>query len=157
MSLISIVLHLLVGCASGPDVAALQAGVDAAIAAKDYGSAVSQADAALKLPEVTAEPARAWRFASARVNALAAGGKGGEVLANLEQLSGAYAAQVTASLYLSLADKVRAAGDGAGCANLLDAGLKKFPEEKAFQAKIEEMKSSVDSAEVERLKALGYL
>lgn len=157
MSLASLVLYVFAGCAAGSDVEALQAGVDAAIASKDFVGGVAQADEALKLPEVAADPARAWRFQSARVNALAAAGKGADVLATLGLLKGTYAAQITASLYLSLADKLRGAGDGVGYANLLDAGLKKFPEEKAFQAKIEEMKSSADSAAVEQLKALGYL
>lgn len=147
----------LAACASGPDVEALQAGVDAAIAAKDYPGAVVKADEALKVQKILADPAKAWRFESGRVNALAAGGKGADVLSTLERLATPYPAQVSASLYLSLADKLRAAGDGGGYTNLLDAGKKRFPADATFQAKIDELKTSVDPAEVERLKALGYL
>lgn len=150
-------LALLAGCASGPDLDAMQKDVDAAVAAKDYTTAVNKADEALKVAEVQKDPAKAWRFESARLNALAAGGKGAEVKSNLERLSGAYSKQITAALYLSLGEKVRAGGDGPGYADLLDAGKKKFPDEAAFQAKIDELKNSADPAEVERLKALGYL
>ena len=79
------------------------------------------------------------------------------MLSTLERLATPYPTQISASLYLSLADKLRAAGDGAGYTNLLDAGKKKFPDEASFQAKIDELKTSADPAEVERLKALGYL
>lgn len=147
----------LAACSSGPDVEALQSGVDAAIAAKDYPGAVAKAEEALKVDKILADPAKAWRFESGRVNALAAGGKGADVLSTLERLAVPYQAQINASLYLSLADKLRGAGDGAGYTNLLDAGKKKFPDEAAFQAKIDELKTSADPAEVERLKALGYL
>lgn len=144
-------------CASGPDVEKLQADVDAAAAAKDYAGAIQKADEALKLPEVSGDAAKAWRFESARLHAQAAAGKGADVKAGLERLAGSNPKQVTASTYLTLADKVRAAGDGPGYADLLDAGKKRFPDEAAFQTKIDEMKSSADPAEIERLKALGYL
>jgi hypothetical protein len=100
---------------------------------------------------------KAWRFESARLNALAAGGKGADVKSSLDRLAGSYDKQLTAALYLSLAEKVRAGGDGPGYADLLDAGKKKFPADATFQTKIDEMKNSADPAEVERLKALGYL
>ncbi len=148
---------VLSACAGGPDAAALQADVDAKIAARDYSGAVAKADEALRVPAFAGNPAMAWRLESARLGALAAGGKGAEVKAALERLAGPYPAQITSAQYLALADKVRAAGDGAGYADLLDAGLKKFPEEPAFAAKIEQMKSSPDPEEIERLKALGYL
>ncbi len=146
-----------VACASPPDVDALLGGVDAAAGAKDFAGAVQKADAALALSSIAAEPAKAWRFESARINALAAGGKGGDVKSSLERLGSAYPKQVTATTYLALADKVRAAGDGPGYADLLDAGLKKFPGESSFQRAIDDMKGSADPEEIERLKALGYL
>jgi hypothetical protein len=145
------------GCSSGPDVEALQKDVESAIQAKDYAGAVAKADAALKEEAVSKDPAKAWRFESMKLNALAEGGKGAEVKANLERLAGTYDKQVNASLYHSLADKVRTAGDGGGYADLLDAGVKKFPDDKTFQEAIDAMKNSADPAEVERLKALGYL
>ncbi|MSQ01963.1 MAG: hypothetical protein EXR71_08725 [Myxococcales bacterium] len=150
-------LILALSCASPPDVDALLGGVDAAAGAKDFGGAVQQAEAALALPEISAAPAKAWRFESARLNALAAAGKGADVKSSLERLAVAYPKQVTATTYLALADKVRAAGDGPGGADLLDAGLKKFPGEEGFQRAIDDMKGSADPEEIERLKALGYL
>lgn len=157
LTLLSAALLSLTACSSGPDVAALQADVEAKVAAKDYAGATAAADAALKLPEVSGTPATAWRFESARLGALANGGKGADVKSSLERLSTPYAAQVTCALRLSLADKVRAAGDAPGYTDLLDAGVKACPQEPAFTSKIEELKTSADPAEVERLKALGYL
>jgi hypothetical protein len=157
MSHLLLVLSLATGCSSGPDVPALQADVDAKVAAKDFDGAVKAANDALALPEVSGDPAASWRFESARLGALAGGGKGAEVKSSLERLATPYPKQVTCAQYLALADKVRAAGDGGGYADLLDAGAKKCPEEGAFATKIEELKSSADPAEIERLKALGYL
>jgi hypothetical protein len=157
LNLIAALLFSLSACSSGPDVPAMLADVEAKAAAKDYAGAVTGADTALKLPEVTGDPASAWRFESARLGALADGGKGADVKTSLERLSGTFAAQVTCPLRLSLADRVRAAGDGAGYTDLLDAGLKACPQEPSFQSKIDEAKSSADPEEIERLKALGYL
>jgi hypothetical protein len=152
-----ILVLLSLGCGSGPDPAALQAEVESAIAAKDFPGAVAKADEALKAEVILADPAKAWRFESLRLNALAGGGKGKEVLDSFGRLSAKYDKQLTPALYHSLADKVRAAGDGAGYAELLDAGKKKFPEDPSFQAAIDEMKNSADPEEIEKLKALGYL
>ncbi len=147
----------LTACSGGPDAASLLASVEAKAAAKDFIGAVTEADQALKLQVVSGDAATAWRFESARLSALAMGGKGAEVKESLERLATTYNAQVTCPLYLALADKVRAAGDGPGYTDLLDAGVKKCPDEAAFASKIEELKGSADPAEIERLKALGYL
>jgi hypothetical protein len=153
-----LVLVVLLGCGGGgPSSEELQKGVESAVQAKDFPGAVAKADEALKVEAIAKDAAKAWRFESMRLGALADGGKGADVLASLTRLGGAYDKQLTAALYQSLADKLRAAGDGEGAVNLLDAGKKKFPEDQSFQAAIDAMKSSADPAEIERLKALGYL
>lgn len=149
---------LLAACGGGgPSAEDLSKGVEAALQSKDYAGAVQKADEALAAEVVSKDAAKAWRIESMRLSALAEGGKGADVKSSLERLAGPYPKQITASLYHSLADKVRAAGDGAGYTELLDAGAKKFPEDKSFLEAIEAAKSSADPAEVERLKALGYL
>lgn len=153
----ALLVATLVGCGGGPTAEQLQKDVESAMAAKDYPGAIAKADAALQAEAVKGDAAKAWRFQSLRLNALAEAGKGKEVVASLTSLSGAYDKQLTAALYHALADKVRAAGDGGGYAELLDAGMKKFPQDTSFQAAIDAAKNSADPAEVERLKALGYL
>lgn len=147
----------LAGCSSGPNAEELQKGVESAVQAKDYAGAVAKADEALKVDAIAKDAAKAWRFESLKLNALADGGKGADVKAGLERLGATYDKQLTAALYRSLADKLRAAGDGQGSIDILDAGKKKFPEDKSFDEAIEAAKQSADPAEIERLKALGYL
>jgi hypothetical protein len=134
-----------------------QQGVEAALSVKDWTAAVTKADAALLDPAVSKDAAKAWRFESLRLTALAEGGKGAEVLASLTRLSATYKAQLTPSLYRSMADKLKAGGDGEGAISVLDAAIKAFPDDPSFQAAIETLKTSADPAEIEKLKALGYL
>jgi hypothetical protein len=71
----------LVGCASGPDAAALQKDVETAIQAKDFAGAVTKADEALKADAIAKDAGKAWRFESLKLQALADGGKGADVKA----------------------------------------------------------------------------
>jgi hypothetical protein len=155
--LASLLLSALVACGGGPDVEALQKDVESAVQAKDYAGAIAKADEALKAEVVSKDAAKAWRFESLKLNAQADAGKGADVKAGLERLTAAYDKQLTAALYRSLADKLRAAGDAAGSVDILDAGSKKFPDDVSFKEAIEAAKQSADPAEIERLKALGYL
>lgn len=147
----------LAGCAGGPSAEDLQKGVEASMTAKDYPGAVAKADEALKNEAIAKDPAKAWRFESMRVQGLAEGGKGAEVTTTLERLAAAYPKQITPALYRSLADKLKIAGDGEGAVSVLDAGLKRYPEDPSFQKAIDDLKVSGDPAEIEKLKALGYL
>lgn len=156
--MLNLLLTLALACATGPTPQSLQADAEAAMGAKDWAGAAAKADEALKLEAVSKDAAQAWRFELIRLNALAAAGKGKEVQEALTRLSGTYARQLTASLYHSLAEKVKAGGDNAGYIELLDAGKKKFPEDASFQAAIDAVKNApMDPEEVEKLKALGYL
>jgi hypothetical protein len=63
-------------------------------------------------------------------------------------------------MYRSLADKVKTAGDTTGAIDILAAGDVRFPDDHAsFVEAITALQSSgeLDPAEIERLKALGYL
>ena len=73
---------------------------------------------------------------------------------------GAYPNQVSAALYRSLADKLKTAGDVPGAIEILTAGGQRFPAEHAsFADAIGAFKDAapLDPAQVQRLKALGYL
>ncbi|MFN7143370.1 MAG: hypothetical protein ACK4YP_06305 [Myxococcota bacterium] len=148
---------ILAGCAGGPNPEELQKGVESAIQAKDYAGAVAKADEALKSEAIAKDAAKAWRFESLKLQALAEGGKGADVLASLERLGATNDKQLTPALYRSLAEKLRAAKDTQGANDVLVAGDKKFPEDPSFKKAIEELNSAADPAEIERLKALGYL
>lgn len=128
-----------------------------ALNARDWAKATQLADAALQ--GAGADKAAAWRLEQIRLEALAGEGKGAEVASSLERLAGSYAGQVTAALYRSLGDKLKAAGDTSGAIDVLAAGDKRFPDEhESFQAAIDALKAgSLDPAEIEKLKALGYL
>lgn len=155
--LASLLLAALVGCGGGPNPEELQKGVESAVQAKDFAGAVAKADEALKVEAVAKDPAKAWRFESLKLNALADAGKGADVKAGVERLAATYDKPFTAALYRSLADKLRAAGDGPGSVEILDLGSKKFPDDTSFAEAIEAAKQSADPAEIEKLKALGYL
>ena len=158
-SLLPLLLSLPFAC-GGKSAADYATEAQSSLDGGDAAKALTLVDEALAQDAVKKDAAGTWRLEQIKLDALAKAGKGGEVVSNLERLSGPYAKQITASLYRSLADKVKAAGDTPGAIDLLAAGDKKFPADHAtFTEAIDALKNSgnLDPAEVERLKALGYL
>ena len=95
-----------------------------------------------------------------RLEALARGKQAAEARETLERLATEYSGQANAALYLAIASYVRDAGDAGGAIDILVAGDERFPEEsEKFEAAIQELHQagSMDPAEIERLKSLGYL
>jgi hypothetical protein len=132
----------------------------AALERGDAPGALRLADEGLARDDVKQDAVAAWRLEQVRLEALAKSGKGAEVAKELERLAGVYRAQVTPSLYRSLADRVKEAGDVSGAIEVLAAGDQRFPAEHAsFVEAIDALKTtgSLDPAQVQRLKALGYL
>lgn len=125
----------------------------------DYPAAMASVDAALADATISGDPAKSWRFESIKLDALARAGKGDDVLDAIDRLKVAYPKQMTAALYRSLADKLRAAKNVLGAVNVLDAGNRAFPEEKeSFIKAIEEIKAAgLDSETEEMLRKLGYM
>jgi len=157
-SLAPFALLALLAAGCGPDPAKLQEEAQAALDKRDLPTAIAKADAGIAAAK--ADRAAAWRLEQVRLEALARGGKGAEVKASLERLAGPYAAQVQAPLYLAAAGWLKEGGDGAGAVDLLVVGDGRFPaEHERFQATITEMsqKQELAPADVEKLKALGYL
>jgi hypothetical protein len=147
------------GC-GGKTAADFQREAQAALDGKDNPKAVAIVAEALKSDGVRSDAAASWRLEQIRLEALARGGKGGEAKTELDRLAAAYPNQVNASLYRSLADKAKAAGDLPGAIDILTAGDKRFPTEHAsFVEAIDALKQAggLDPAQVQRLKALGYL
>jgi hypothetical protein len=132
----------------------------AALEGGDAPRALQLVDEAFARDAAKQDAAAAWRLEQVRLDALAKSGKGAEVTKELDRLAGTYPAQVTAPLYRSLADKAKAAGDVSGAIEVLAAADKRFPAEHAsFVEAIDALKdtANLDPAQVQRLKALGYL
>ena len=127
--------------------------------ARDFPKARQIAETALAATTPGQDAAVAWRLEQIRLDALAAEKQGPEVVASLARLAGPYAAQVTPALYRSLADRLKTAGDTTGAIDVLAAGDARFPQEhEIFVKEIEALKKgNLDPAQVEKLKALGYL
>lgn len=150
-------LLLIVACS--PSAEDRVKGAQAALDASDFAKAQTESEAALKEPSVTKDAKSVARLEIIRLQALAQTGNGKEVLSSLERLNGSMPAATPASLYRELGDKLRAAKDTSGAIDVLNAGDKRFPaEHQSFVDAIEAIKNAgIDPAEVEKLKALGYL
>jgi hypothetical protein len=147
------------GC-GGKSAADYQKEAQAALDGKDNPKAVALVAEALQTDAVRGDAAAAWRLEQIRLEALVRSGKGAEAKAELDRLATAYPKQVNASLYRSLADKAKGAGDMQGAIDILTAGDQRFPaEHAAFVEAIDALKQAgaLDPAQVQRLKALGYL
>jgi hypothetical protein len=156
---ILILAALVVGC-GGKSAADYHKEARAALDGGNAAQAIKVADEGLAQGAVKQDAAAAWRLEQVRLEALAKTGKGSEVRKDLERLAGTYPTQVTAALYRSLADRAKDAGDTEGAIDVLTAGDKRFPaEHTSFVEAIDALKStgSLDPAQVQRLKALGYL
>lgn len=153
---ISTVALFLVLAACGKSAVDYQKEAQTALDAGDAPKALQLSEDGLKISGD--DKAVSWRLEQVHIDALAKGGRGGELPKELERLKAAYPAQVTAKFYRALADKLGTAGDMAQI-DVLDAGKKAFPDDTSFQEAIDQLKSSGSTSpeEVERLKALGYL
>jgi hypothetical protein len=132
----------------------------AALDGGDAAKAIAVATEALGQEAVKKDAAVALRLEQIRLEALAKAGKGAEVKIELERVATAYPKNVGASLYRSLADRVKTAGDTAGAIDILVAGDKRFPADHAsFKEAIDALQASgtVDSEQIEKLRKLGYL
>src|SRR5262245_268324 len=149
----------LAGC-GGKSAADYQQEAQAALDRRDNAKAIEVVNEALGKDAVAKDPAAVWRLQQIRLDALAKSGKGAEVAQEIERLAGSYPKLVSASLYRSLADKAKAAGDTGGAIDILAAGERRFPDDHAsFAEAIGALKGAggLDPEQVKKLKALGYL
>jgi len=127
-----------------------------ALAESRYADAIAAADAGLGggANEVTV-----WGLELVKLEALARAGRGEETLVQLGLLAEVRPEQVPASQYSATADQLRAAEQGGAAIQVLDLGLKRFPDEPTLVALIEEAKAAPapGSDELEMLKSLGYV
>lgn len=150
---------LLLLCACNSSLADREKQARVALDTRDFAKARQIAEAALQDATPGKDAATSWRLEQIRLDALANQKQGPEVVASLDRLAGPYGPQVTPALYRSLADRLKTAGDTTGAIDVLAAGDKRFPQEhEVFAKDIAGLKQgSLDPAQVEKLKALGYL
>ncbi|MBT3222264.1 MAG: hypothetical protein HN348_24595 [Proteobacteria bacterium] len=98
-----------------------------------------------------------WRLEFAQLEAQARGGDATAASATLERLAGADGTKIKGSHYVSTADQLKGAGQAAAAIELLDKGVKRFPDDADIAKAIDQAKSSGEADELEALKSLGYL
>jgi len=127
-----------------------------ALAGARYAEAVSAADAGLAggADEVTA-----WGLELVKLEALARNGRGDETVAQLARIAEQRPQNVPADQYAATADQLRGADQRAVAIQVLDLGLKRFPEDTALLAQIEAAKEAPapGSDELKMLESLGYV
>lgn len=126
------------------------------LAASRYDEAVQAADAGLAMD---GDDVTRWGLELVKLEALARAGRSEEVVIQLQNIATARPQNVPATQYSATADQLRAAGEGAAAIQVLDLGLKRFPEDANLANLIEEARSApaAGSDELEMLRSLGYV
>jgi hypothetical protein len=147
-------LLLLVGCSESARDSL--AGARLALSESRYDDALSTADAGLALG---GDDATIWGLELVKLEALARSGRGDDVVLQIQKLAGERPQNVRASQYSATADQLRTADQGGAAIQVLDLGLKRFPEDASLASLIEEARKAptAGSEELEMLRSLGYV
>jgi hypothetical protein len=133
----------------------------AALADAAYDDAVAAAEAGLRAAAAGSQDvlddATSWGLELAKLEAHARAGHGEEAKAQLAQLAQLHPNRVEASEYFATAHQLRGAGAGTAAIEVLDMGAILFPYEPVIGRMIEVSGESGDPAELELLRALGYV
>ena len=133
----------------------------AALADAAYDDAAAAAEAGLRAAAADAQDglddATSWGLELAKLEAHARAGHGEEAKAQLARLAQLHPNRVEASEYFATAHQLRGAGAGTAAIEVLDRGAILFPYEPVIGRMIEVSGESGDPAELELLKALGYV
>jgi hypothetical protein len=142
-------------CACGMSSREHLASAREALAAADYDTAVESARAGLAAaPDTVA----AWGLEIVVLEAHARAGQGPQAKAQLERLAADHPDRIPATEYSAAASQLKAAGEGTAAIEVLDLGMKRFPEDRLLAAMIEASASGgSDPAELEMLRSLGYI
>jgi hypothetical protein len=128
------------------------AAYDEGIAAAEAGLRVSAAQAQDVLDDATS-----WGLELAKLEAYARAGHGEGAKQQLTQLASLHPNRVAASEYFATAHQLRGAGAGTAAIEVLDMGAILFPYEPVIGRMIEQSSVSGAPAELELLRALGYI
>jgi hypothetical protein len=133
----------------------------AALADAAYDEAAAAAEAGLRVAAAGSQEmlddATSWGLELAKLEAHARAGHGEEAKAQLAQLAELHPNRVEASEYFATAHQLRGAGAGTAAIEVLDMGAILFPYEPVIGRMIEVSGESGDPAELELLRALGYV
>jgi tetratricopeptide (TPR) repeat protein len=127
------------------------------LAAAAYLDAIADAEVGL-LGE--SSDATAWGLEIVKLEALARAGMAEEAKAQLEKLAGLYPKRIPASEYSATAHQLDSAGQGPAAIEVLDLGLKRYPDDPVIARMIGSAASGSggpDSAELDMLRSLGYI
>ena len=126
------------------------------LASASYDDAVSAAQAGL-----VASPSKpdAWGLELVKLEAHARAGNGEDAKQQISQLARLHPDRIPASEYFATAHQLKMAGKGTEAIEVLDLGMRRFPDNEVLNAMIGASSESADvsSAELEMLKSLGYL
>ena len=127
-----------------------------ALAESRYADAVEAADQGLARD---GDAVTTWGLELVKLEALAREGRGDDAVVQLEKLAGSRPQQVAATQYAATADQLRSAGQGGATIQILDLGLRRFPEDVTLMGLIEEAKAApaAGTDELEMLRSLGYI
>jgi hypothetical protein len=132
-----------------------------ALADAAYDEAIAAAEAGLLAVDAedqdAVDDATSWGLELAKLEAHARAGHGDEARDQLKKLARLYPNRVAASEYFATAHQLRGAGAGTAAIEVLDMGAILFPYEPVIGRMIAELGETGDPAELELLKALGYV
>jgi tetratricopeptide (TPR) repeat protein len=126
-----------------------------ALADADYEEALAAADSGLA---EAPDEKTAWGLELVKLEALARGGHGTAARAQLNALAERHPDRVPVTQYSATAHQLRSAGQKPEAIEVLDAGVKRFPDESMLVRLIgAEDSAGMESAELDMLRSLGYV
>jgi len=125
------------------------------LAAGSYADAVAAAESGLA---GSPDDVTAWGLEIVILEAHARAGSGAATKAQLLELAGSYEVRISATDYSSTAQLLQAADEKAVAIEVLDLGIKRFPEDAMLTKMIaDSVATGGDPAELEMLRSLGYI
>lgn len=126
-----------------------------ALADADYAEALAASDSGLA---EAPDEKTAWGLELVKLEALARGGHGAAAGVQLNALATRYPDRVPVTQYSATAHQLRSAGQKPEAIAVLDAGVKRFPDESMLIRLIgAEDSARMESAELDMLRSLGYV
>jgi tetratricopeptide (TPR) repeat protein len=162
--LLALTALLIPACGGPADTQGLIDQAQTALTAREYTKAAGLAEKAAMAAKQEQNEPLGFRATGLHISALARDGQGPQATAALESAATAFPARVDAKLYARTMSELQQAGNIDGALDVLEAGGKRFPDQKAAfddgAAKLAAMlkaDAGSDPAAIERLKSLGYL
>ena len=126
-----------------------------ALGAASFAEAVASAEAGLSLDS---DAVTTWGLEVVILEAHARAGNGEETKSQLVELATSYPERISAIDYSGTAQLLQSADQKPAAIEVLDLGVKRFPEDAVLKRMIEEsVASGSDPEELEMLRSLGYI